>query len=210
MGNAYGHIHHKPDGSFSTLISPPAAPIVLLDEAKAHCRVDHDDDDDLVTRLVEVATDYLDGPGGVTGRALITQRWQETMARFPSQPFIILPVGPVQQVISVAYYDADGVDQTVANDQFRVIVNGDYALIELVDGATWPGTQSRSDAVRVQYDTGYGDTSADIPEAIRHAALLMVGHWYENREAVTDYAVNQLPMAVQTLLINKRDVLGMI
>lgn len=202
--------HHKPDGQFSALIEGPANPILTLSEAKAHGLVDHNDDDVKLTRLIEVATDYIDGADGVLGKALITQRWQETISAFPTSRFIILPVGPVQQVASLSYYSNDGVDTVMANDQYRLIVNGDHGVVELVDGASWPPTQIRSDAIRIQYDAGYGDASTDIPEGIRHAALMLVAHWYANTEAVVDYSISELPMAVKSLLFNKRKIEGLI
>ena len=36
--------------------------------------------------------------------------------------------------------------------------------------------------------------------SIRQAMLLMIGHWYENREASSPIAVHELPMAVPALL----------
>ena len=53
----------------ATVVTPPA-PIVTLEEAKAHLRVDHADEDALITAVVATATAWLDGPDGWLGRAL--------------------------------------------------------------------------------------------------------------------------------------------
>ena len=50
-------------------VAPTSTP-VSLDEAKIHCRVDHTDEDDLITGLIAAATENLDGCGGILGRAL--------------------------------------------------------------------------------------------------------------------------------------------
>jgi len=40
-----------------------------------------------------------------------------------------------------------------------------------------------------------------VPAPIKHAALLMVGHFYENREAVPDFrAATVLPLGVEALV----------
>ena len=49
---------------------------------------------------------------------------------------------------------------------------------------------------------GYGMAESSIPAPIRSAALLMIGHLYQNREAVTGYgaALQETPMGVEALL----------
>lgn len=37
-------------------------------------------------------------------------------------------------------------------------------------------------------------------DAVRAAMLLMIGHWYVNREAVTGDSVNEVPMGTEALL----------
>lgn len=55
------------------VITPPAAPLVSLDEAKKHLRVDFSDDDALITAMIETARAWIDAPEGKLNRALITQ-----------------------------------------------------------------------------------------------------------------------------------------
>jgi uncharacterized phage protein (predicted DNA packaging) len=40
--------------------------------------------------------------------------------------------------------------------------------------------------------------------SIRHALLMLVAHWYENREASTETALQTVPMGVDMLLGNER------
>lgn len=63
-----------------TVITPPD-PVVSLDQAKRHLRIDHPDDDEYITGLLEVATGWIDGPSGWLGRALGEQVLE---ARFPA------------------------------------------------------------------------------------------------------------------------------
>ncbi len=56
----------------------------------------------------------------------------------------------------------------------------------------------------VRYRAGYpaSDGSSTVPAPIRHAILLMVGHLYGSRDAVTTTAAQpaELPLGVQALL----------
>lgn len=150
----------------ATVVTPPA-PIVTLEEAKAHLRVDHADEDALIAALVATATAWLDGPDGWLGRALGEQVLE---ADFPAEcdpaerPY---PCPPVRSVVS----------ETPS-----------------ADGAT----------VTVRYRAGYPviDGSSTVPAPIRHAILLMVGHLYGSRDAVTTTAAQpaELPLGVQALL----------
>ena len=74
------------------LITPPTNPVVTLEDAKNHLRVMHDDEDWLISSLVDAATAHLDGVGGVLGRALSPQTWD---AVFCGSSAGDLPLGPV-------------------------------------------------------------------------------------------------------------------
>jgi uncharacterized phiE125 gp8 family phage protein len=53
----------------------------------------------------------------------------------------------------------------------------------------------------VRFTAGYGDTASDVPQTIRQAILLAVGHWYENREATVAVGnVRELPLGIEALL----------
>jgi uncharacterized phiE125 gp8 family phage protein len=49
-------------------------------------------------------------------------------------------------------------------------------------GFNWPVTQIRDDAIKIEYVIGYGDAASDVPQTVRHALMMLVAHWYENRE----------------------------
>ena len=58
------------------LVTAATEPILTLEEAKLHLRVDHDDDDDLIEALVAAVTARLDGRDGILGRCLRAQTWE--------------------------------------------------------------------------------------------------------------------------------------
>jgi len=184
-----------------TQITAPTAEPVTLQQAKDHLRLDHDGEDELVTRLIVAARQLVESD---TRRALVTQTWDyaldyewpyEDDKRLGMVYRIVLPKPPVQSVTSVKYFDSDGAEQTLAADQYRVR-NG---VIEPAYGVTWPVVREQMATITVRYVCGYGVASS-VPEQIKHAILLLVGHWFGHREAVVSGTMNELPMAVQSLM----------
>jgi uncharacterized phiE125 gp8 family phage protein len=194
---------------FLTRVAAPAVPIVSTADAKAFLRVDLSEDDSLIDAFVQAATDHMDGESGVLGRALITQTWRYTLPAAPAGDRMFLPLPVVQSVSAVKYYDTDNTEQTLATDQYRLLTGNLSAHIELVRGANWPAVYDRSDAFWIEYVTGYGDAASDVPQAIRTAALLMVGQWYDNRMASAEKVFSELPFGVRALLLNYRVVKGL-
>ncbi len=71
-------------------------------------------------------------------------------------------------------------------------------------GKTYPPTQNIYNAVTVRFVAGYANAGA-VPQRIKQAMFLLIGHWYENREnSVVGTIVNKLPDAVDALLQSAR------
>jgi hypothetical protein len=45
-----------------------------------------------------------------------------------------------------------------------------------VYNSSWPSVTARADAVTIEFTAGYGDAGSDVPEPIRTAIALAVGH----------------------------------
>lgn len=173
---------------------------VSLDTVKMHLRVDFSHEDSLITDLIQTARDHVET---VLGRSLINQQWTAQRECFPScSNRLELPVAPLQSVQSVTYYDSAGVSQTLNSSKYSVIKDDTTpGWIELVPNETWPATQYRSDAVTVTFTAGYGATVSTVPAAARNAMLLLMGHWYANREATGTTSIpKQIELGVETLL----------
>ena len=167
--------------SFQALerIAAPATTPITLVEAKAQMRVETSDDDTLITRLIAAAVAFTDGQGAL-GKAMITQTWRQWVGNNPNE--IQLAMLPVASVTAVKYYDSDGTLQTATLADFEVFGTSTYKYIKPASGKSWPVAQTRSDAIAVEYTAGYGDATTDVPDTLRHALLMLVAHWYENRE----------------------------
>lgn len=185
-----------------TLVTAPSAGTepITLDEAKSHCRIDVEDDDSLVTALIVAARQHVEN---ATGRQLLTATWSLKLDCWPC--WIDVPRAPLLTVTSITYLDTAGATQTLATDQYRTNApSGPTAArgtIEPAYGVTWPTLYGVSNAATVTFTAGYGATADTVPQAIKQAMLLTIGHWYINREhVITGTIVTQLPMAVGALL----------
>jgi len=185
-------------------VAPAELPI-SRDEAKLHCRVEHDEEDTLIDSLIAAAVDYLDGPSGILGRAIIEQQWLLELDAWPSS--LALPIEPVSSV-TVQYLDKSGTETDVPENQL-VIVDAPSArtVLEWVDGFQAPELSDTRYPVKITLTAGFGATAKEL-DGIKVAIKMMVGHWYENRETVVlGMSVAELPMAVSALLARYRVML---
>jgi len=172
----------------------PATEPLTLAEVKAHLRVDGADSDTLLTALIiaarENAEKYL-------RRALITQTIQ---ARYDSFSYdMYIPRPRLVSVSYVKYLDADGVEQTLDPSKYKVDSYSEPARILPAYGLVWPVTRHEMNAVTVEFIAGYG-AAADVPQAIKQAMLLHVGHMFENREQTTPVQIYDVPMSYDALM----------
>jgi uncharacterized phiE125 gp8 family phage protein len=181
------------------LVTEPGVEPVTLEEAKLHLRVDVDDDDDLITALIVAARQMVEN---ILRRALVSQSWELNLDAFPGVDTVEVPLPPLQSVEALTYTDASGVSHTLSAAAYSVDTYSTPGRVRLNDGYAWPGdTLAAVNGVQIAFTAGFGDAGTDVPQAIRQALLLMVGHLYENREAVTDTRVLQTtPLALEYLL----------
>ncbi len=181
-----------------TRITAPAEVPVSLAEAKAHLRVEASDDDDMIEALVAGATSHLDGWSGILGRCLVEQEWKASFHCF--RRVMRLPFPDVTDA-SISYFDADDAEQSVGAANFSIKEDGQGTFIWFDEFWQAPTTFARPDAVQITFTAGYGAAS-DVPQPIRQAIKLMIGHWFENREGVVlmNQSPYELPMAVSALL----------
>lgn len=185
--------------------APTEAPVSPA-QAKAHLRVDHDDDDLYISGLIDTATARLDGWSGILGRALVTQTWRHDFPGWPADGKLRLPLAPVLSVESITYIDPDGAVQTLDASAYTAPkADGLGPYVRLRQGHSCPATATDEDAVSVTFVAGYGAPS-DVPADIRHAMLLLVGHLYNAREDASETALTEIPLGASRLLAPYRRI----
>lgn len=182
------------------LVTPPTDLPITLEEAKLHLRVSHDEEDGLIENLIRAATQHVDGWTGVLGRAVMPQTWRQD---FDGWSCLRLLLNPVREIESVTYRDSDGNQQTLDPAVYTLRVDDGGAYVDLAPGQSWPAVASSVDAVSVTYEAGYDEA----PAPIRQAMLLLIGHWYDNRQAtIVGTNATEVPLAVGALLSPYRRV----
>lgn len=172
----------------------PALEPVTLTETKLHLRlattaleaVAYITEDDLLNALIKTARNYAET---FTHRAFITQTWIAYLSSWPGT--VRLPFPPFQSVTSI----------TVEAVEFTAF----YSSLEgiLTPTVAWPllSASPGADPIVITFKVGYGDAVTDVPAPIKHAILLLIGHWYSQREAIlVGVSSAPLPLAVEALL----------
>lgn len=173
-------------------ITPATARPVMMAEARDHCRGPAAEDDDVLAGFVQAALTMV---GEMSGRVLAPETWAASF------PYVCgdlkLPKAPVIEVVSITYFDAADVQRTATLADFYVFADEDSCVIRPKAGRAWPTTIKREDAVTVTFEAGY----ETIPDPLKTAVLMLVGHLYENREAATVGAVAvPVPFGVQEMV----------
>lgn len=184
-------------------VAAPSETLLSLLDIKAHCVVSHNDDDAYLIALGGAAEAWLDGYSGVLGRCLVSQEWRTTLAAWGD--VARLPFADVTAV-ALTYSDASGVTQTLPTDQYALLTDGLGSYVEFLSAFTAPALNPvLAEPVTVTFTAGYG-TASNVPLAVRHAAKMLVAHWYDNRSAVDAGGLSDMPMAVNQILAPFRRV----
>ena len=184
----------------SLLLAGPAAEPVTLAEAKHFIRVEHEDDDDVITALIAGARIHVEA---ATRRALMTQSWRVIRDCWPeSGRLALLPV-PLVSVDAARIRKQDGSAQPI--DVATLTIDKAAAPATLAFMAP-PAPERAAGGIEIDITCGYGD-AGDVPEPLRQAIRMLVAHWYENRGLVSG-EVAMLPASVAALIAPYR-VLGL-
>ncbi|MHB1167351.1 MAG: head-tail connector protein [Carboxydocellales bacterium] len=168
-----------------------------LTEVKTHLRVDFSDDDTYISTLITAATKWCEEK---QKKFYITKTKTEYLDKFPKERYIELTRAPLQSVTHLKYTDKDGAVTTWGSGNYIVDKTSFVPKIVLGYNISWPTVQlSPVNAIEIAYVAGYG-AAVDVPQMIKHAILLLVSHWYENREAVSTLKFAEVPMAAKSLL----------
>ncbi|MDP9192296.1 MAG: head-tail connector protein [Acidobacteriota bacterium] len=145
--------------------------------------------DPYINALIIAARMYVEQH---TKRALCTQTWDlkgDSWGDVSCRGGIVLPFPPLQTITSVTYLDSAGASTVwSATTGYQVDApTGPHAE----HGRVYPRYQVQLptlasgtfNSVVVRFVCGYGAANA-VPQPIKQAMLLMIGHWYEHREAV--------------------------
>lgn len=161
-------------------------------------------EDDLISELITASREYCED---ITGLALATQTIELYLDDFPCSDRFDLPKPPLQSVTSVKYKNSAGTETTMTeNTDYLVDTDSTIGRIVLPYSVSWPSfTPYPVNPIKIRYVAGYTSTNL-IPKSIKQAMLLLIGHWYANREAVAIGSITsrEIEFSVSNLLAKKR------
>ena len=131
----------------------------------------------MLTTLIGAARLHIEG---VTGRALLAQSWRVVLDEWPADRQVRLPVTPFMAVTEINAYDADGAAHDVPLAQF--LSEPDRLLLPRTV-AGMPVLRERQ-GIEIDYVAGFGSEPEDVPADLRQGLLMLVGYWFEHRDAV--------------------------
>lgn len=174
---------------------------VTLDMAKRQCSIHGSDAtfDALLTMYIAPAVDFVENR---SGQLLVQRSVTEAFSGFGS--YLELSKRPVISVTGASYYDEAGTAQTLADTDLLPLIG--VNPVRVYPASSWPSVKSNT-PVTVTYLAGY--TDEERPQGLIMAALLLIGHWFANREAVVIGEVSsELQLSVDALCMQKRPVFG--
>lgn len=179
------------------MTSGPATEPLTLAEAKAHLRIDGDDEDQLISSLILTSRLHVEA---ALGLALLTQSWRLVLDRWPRASSVPIPLYPLQSVAEVRVLAADGTPTVLAPTDYVADVASMPGRIVRIGGA-FPQPGRAAAGIEIDFTAGYGALAANVPAPIRQALLLLVAHWYEHRDPIEIGAPGTaIPDAVSRLL----------
>ena len=180
------------------LITPPALEPVSRIEAKEHLKVTTDAEDDLIDRLITTARQQVEKQ---IDKVLIDQTWKIYLNEWPATGQIILPVAPVTAVVNLRTWSQDDVAAIIDPAHYYAdLLAGPQKLI-LRQSRLWLRPGRIANGIEIEVTAGFGPDGNAVPAPLRTAMLILIAHWFENRQADCDGPANsQVSEKIQSLL----------
>ncbi len=161
----------------------PETETVTLDDAKAHLRITHDADDDVIAALIRTARQICEE---YTGLALITRDCWLYLDQWPKHT-LSLPKPPLAHVAAINVYDASGDAAVFPAASYAVDTVGRPGRIEMTGTPPWPA-QALS-GIGIEFSAGFGDSAEDVPSSLCEGIKRLVAHLYMNRGDTGETAI---------------------
>ena len=181
-----------------TLITPPATEPISLSDFKSALRVEHSDDDAIITQMALTARTFVERRLDL---ALLPQPWSLTLDHIPSGLINLRP-SRVANITSVtAQYGAEPA-VALANDQWCLFKRQPAQVA--IDAPSVQGGEALTE-LTIVFDAGFTSPS-DIPADLLRALYMLTAHYYEEREVFRAQRYVPVPYGVETILAAFKEV----
>lgn len=165
------------------ITTPPEAEPLTLAQAKAHLRITHDADDDVINALIRAAREMCESHTRLAlvtrGCSLFLDRWEKDVLE--------IPVPPLQEVEVINVYDAEGNPSEFPATSYTTDTHSRPGRIAIIGAPPLPGLALSG--IEIQFTAGFGDAPEDVPNALREGMLRFVAHLYLNRGDAPETAI---------------------
>ena len=178
---------------------------ITLEEIKDHLQIERGEtgSDEVLKGLRAASVEMAQN---ITGLKLMSQKWDVYFDDWTAGNDIELPFSPLVSVAAtgITYTGSTSNTMTLGSTSWAVDTVSEPPRI-VIDNTVngWPTDELHyNNPIRIVGTYGYS-ASSDIPRSIRHAMLLMIGHWYENREETVTgvgLSMQEIPLGAQSLL----------
>lgn len=164
---------------------------VSLSTVKTALKIDYTDDDTELTRLIGVATSWVEYYTGIKLTQATRTMYLREFARtaFADYPYV--------STTSVTYTDGSGATVTMTSGtDYWVDLSGDIKAIEFLNA---PSIKDGT-LITVTYVAGYSTEPNEVVQAI----ISLVGLYYNNPEAAQPVGLTTVPLGGQFMLEHLR------
>lgn len=189
------------------LVSYDSADIIDLRLIKQHLRIDDCESDELLRASISGAADMI---ARETTRILRPTVYEWRLDAWPAGCRLELPVAPVRDVLTVTYIDAAGAEQALDTTLWDWEPTDAGGTLWFTALFTPPEIGREKGGIRIGFEAGHdpheatpddGDQSLAFPDVAVPCLLLMVAHWFQNREATAAApGMVEIPLGAQRLI----------
>ncbi len=172
---------------------PPSVEPVDLAYVKTFLRVDHSDEDTLITTLIKTARHQVEN---IIGRTLI-RRTFIYRGVVPRGDCISLPRPPLLSVARLTLIAENDQAVDIPASDYDVSVRCEPGEIRLKPSVSWSDYLPVFANLEIEFDAGYGGAADDVPLPIKQAILLLIAQNFEHRDQNEQAGI---PMMVDALL----------
>jgi len=170
-------------------------PVVSTDDMKVYLRIDGDAENDVVAALVSAATEYCEK---YQARKFTNTQYAGNLDNLIVGEKYQLPFFPITEIDGVVAITDEGEEIEITDISYD-LESGIVVINDL------PSALSGYDLdpvipAKIYFSAGHNENDP-VPDTSILALKLLVGHWFEHREAASDgLEVKKVPIAAEALL----------
>lgn len=186
------------------MTAPPAIEPVGVDVLKDHLKIDHDEEDALLSGIVTAARTFCEDH---TGRALVNRGYSLYLDGWPGKsalPWwdgvrdgadmpvlasqVNLPRPPLVSVEDIVLHADDDSSDIWDTARYFVDTAATPGRVVLRNGASPPQASRAANGIEIRFTAGFGAAASDVPETLREGIRRLAAHLYANRGDTPDAA----------------------